>query len=324
MFTHKCNRVSGAQMPPNHSGGDNIFLLSGLSLTGNKVLYYPTVQVGSPRSHSFPSRDALGVSLLVAPLGRRKSRSPEGPTGLEIWVAGGWAGSRDPVSPLWDLDRPTWPLLSGYKSVEQAPPGQADLAGGSGQITTDSHAGCFRCHLLHRSWARSSTGRRLDPTGVGEKVQVCTGLKPGFFQARVAKPPCREDKAQRRGDWTVTLYKAPIPAPVPDGTARPLTSPGSVGLTPAALYCAAWTDQGHMGQNSKPSPKVHREFSASLFHGSGGMFVVGTAEPLSQGRPGPCCRAPGQDAMGSAADLSVSPRVAKVVKQTLAALLNLI
>lgn len=93
------------------------------------MLYYPTVQVGSPRLHGFPTRDALGVSLLVAPLGRRKSRSPEGPPGLEIWVAGGWAGSRDPVSPLWDLDRPTWPLLSGYKSVAQAPPGQADLAG---------------------------------------------------------------------------------------------------------------------------------------------------------------------------------------------------
>lgn len=123
-----------------------------------------------------------------------------------------WGGEQSPRgSPLGD--RHCWPLLSGARSAAQAPPGWTDLSERCDQLTTDPHARCF--------FARSLPGAG---PGAGMEAHWCQGEsgglcrpgrpRPGFLQARLARPPGGQVKAQTRGDWTGTWSTAePRPGP---------------------------------------------------------------------------------------------------------------
>lgn len=189
-------------MPPNHRWGDNTLLLSGLSLTGNKVLYYPTQWGEGQWSHG-----VRGLGCKWYPC-RWPRRAPQ------AWRSG-WqevGGEQSPRgSPLGD--RHCWPLLSGARSAAQAPPGWTDLSERCDQLTTDPHARCF--------FARSLPGAG---PGAGMEAHWCQGEsgglcrpgrpRPGFLQARLARPPGGQVKAQTRGDWTGTWSTAePRPGP---------------------------------------------------------------------------------------------------------------
>lgn len=140
--------------------------------------------------------------------------------------------------------------------------------------------------------------------------------RPGFLQARVARPPGGQVKPQTRGDWTRTQSTAP-PQPGPARTACGLRARGAVVLRaqpaarehggggPRSRCCGpCCADRQGTGGDGQPRPGVRPVFSSSLFHGSGGVFVVGLAQPCSRADPG--------QAVSAWAAL-VSPTVTKVV-----------
>lgn len=204
-------------------------LLSGLSLTGNKVLYYPTQWGEGQWSHG-----VRGLGCKWSPC-RWPRRAPQ------AWRSG-WqevGGEQSPRgSPLGD--RHCWPLLSGARSAAQAPPGWTDLSERCDQLKTDPHACCFFARSLPGAgpgagmearlgggWSPLVSGRKQRPVPAW---QTQTRLPPGPSGPASGRAGQGPDARRLDGDMEHRCASAWACTQGPR-----LVSPGEVGLDPAAV-----------------------------------------------------------------------------------------
>ena len=190
-------------------------LLSGLSLTGNKVLYYPTQWGEGQWSHGV---HGLGCKWSPcrwprqAPQAWRSgwqeaggSRAPAGPSGTSTCTVGRCC--REP-GPWPRPPRAGLTSVRGVTSSRETPVPIVSLPARFSGLGQEPAQKLDR-EVAGAHWRRGESGGLCRP---GRP-------RPGFLQARVARPLGGQVKAQTRGDWMGTWSTA-APRPGPALTAR--------------------------------------------------------------------------------------------------------
>ena len=284
-------------MPPNHRCCDNMLLLSGLSLTGNKVLYYPTQQGQGPWSHGVRGLRHKGSPCRwprLAPQAWRwgwqeaeGAEPPRVPSGILTGTVGRCFQEPRP----WP--RPRWAGLTSVRGVTSSPQTPIRVVS---LPTRFPGLGQEPARKLGREVAGAHwlSGRKWRPVPAW---QTRTRSPPGLSGPASRWAGQAPDSRRLDGDMEHSSTSAWSCAHGPW-----LASTGAVGLAPAAVavLCGQTRRRSRWPAQPRGLPGVSR-FSVSRLWG---VFVVGLAQPCSRADPGQAA---------SAWAALVSPTVTKVV-----------
>lgn len=245
-------------------------LLSGLSLTGNKVLYYPTQWGEGQWSHG-----VRGLGCKWYPC-RWPRRAPQ------AWRSG-WqevgGGSRAPAGPLWGTG------TVGRCCREPGPrprPPRAGLTSVRG--VTSSRQTLMPVVSLPARFLGLGQEPAWKPSGVREKAEACAGLAdPDPASSRPDWPGLRAGRSRPRHEVTGRGHGAPLSLGLGLHAGPAACEPGGGGPRSRGRGRAVWTDRAHE-ETAIPAPGL--TCVPAPVSWPWGVFVVGLAQPCSRADPG--------------------------------------